>query len=412
MKTFSLTLFLLFSIISSLNAQRFLLQNDYEYSKASQVGKSGCSNKYPGSFHDPRNGGECWSCPRGYKRTLEAVTSSKACAKDLIFGPFSKATYHGSSNCDKGFYDPIRGGTCWTCPSGYERSIHAVTSEKACQKKVNIKINWMSQLLDKKINQISVPGTHDSGADFGCVIPVAHKYALCQDWSIKKQLENGIRFFDIRLHPDGKRFTIHHGICSQLKSFDDVLSDMKNFLRQYPTETIFMHIQQEGGAEPFSDSYKDILIRYYNEDQDIWYNSPLESELSFTPSETTLKDTKGKIVKFNIGDSIVEIQNDYGFSTVEKKWKPVKDHLDAAKSSTGNKVFINFTSCNLTTPDFNRAVNGDLTELQLPTPEMFAIYINPRLRNYLKSNSKGRYGMVLMDFPTKENILYLIKSNF
>lgn len=29
-------------------------------------------------FHDPRNGGECWSCPSGYNRTVFPVTANNA----------------------------------------------------------------------------------------------------------------------------------------------------------------------------------------------------------------------------------------------------------------------------------------------------------------------------------------------
>ncbi len=35
-----------------------------------------------GQFLDPRNGGECWSCPANFKRTTtEPVTSKRACNK-------------------------------------------------------------------------------------------------------------------------------------------------------------------------------------------------------------------------------------------------------------------------------------------------------------------------------------------
>jgi len=32
------------------------------------------------------------------------------------------------------FFDPIDGGTCWTCPAGYARTVFSVTSDKACEK--------------------------------------------------------------------------------------------------------------------------------------------------------------------------------------------------------------------------------------------------------------------------------------
>jgi hypothetical protein len=103
------------------------------FTKATLRGKYGCKRKYSGSFFDPRKGGECWKCPSGYKRTLTAVTHAKACAKDLVFGPWKKAAYKGKSGCDKGFKDPIDGGTCWTCPSNSKRTVFSVKSNKACE---------------------------------------------------------------------------------------------------------------------------------------------------------------------------------------------------------------------------------------------------------------------------------------
>lgn len=45
-------------------------------SSAKQVQKVGCES---GQFPDPRNGGECWSCPDGLARNVTAVTSEDAC---------------------------------------------------------------------------------------------------------------------------------------------------------------------------------------------------------------------------------------------------------------------------------------------------------------------------------------------
>jgi hypothetical protein len=98
---------------------------------ATKVGSTGCPG---GTFQDPRNGGECWSCPGGYMRTLVPVTDGKACAKDLLFGPWSGATFSKKSGSCGGdsFFDPIDGGTCWTCPSGYRRTANPVNGNAAC----------------------------------------------------------------------------------------------------------------------------------------------------------------------------------------------------------------------------------------------------------------------------------------
>ncbi len=99
--------------------------------RATKVGSTGCPG---GTFLDPRNSGECWSCPSGYMRTLAPVTAGDACAKDLIFGPKSSATFHKKSGSCGGdsFFDPIDGGSCWTCPSGYRRTLNPVNGDAAC----------------------------------------------------------------------------------------------------------------------------------------------------------------------------------------------------------------------------------------------------------------------------------------
>ena len=55
---------------------------------------------------------------------------------------------------------------------------------------------WMSYIHDDtKISDISIPGTHDSGATHS-IFDVSGK---CQDLTIKQQLNVGTRFFDLRL---------------------------------------------------------------------------------------------------------------------------------------------------------------------------------------------------------------------
>lgn len=89
-----------------------------------------------GQFFDPRNGGECWSCPQGYNRSLAEVDKFNACAKPA-YEDFSKATHRSSlkTSCPSGQFSDPNGG-CYSCPSGYNRTAHAVTSNKACSRLV------------------------------------------------------------------------------------------------------------------------------------------------------------------------------------------------------------------------------------------------------------------------------------
>ncbi len=142
-----------------------------------------------GTFLDPRNGGECWSCPKGLKRTVFPVTDKKKactrpayrnnrkpkkykkarlgicpkgqwislhnlycyrCAKgwrhDRKFkGSDRRACYKkvpevwraaafvNKLGCPKGQFLDIGKGTCWSCPTGYDRStLVGVTHKKSC----------------------------------------------------------------------------------------------------------------------------------------------------------------------------------------------------------------------------------------------------------------------------------------
>lgn len=118
----------------------------------------------------------------------------------------------------------------------------------------------MSRISDAtKLDRISIPGTHDTGARFG-------GFAVeCQVWTLPDQLDAGIRYLDIRCRPlTNGDFTIHHGASYQNKTFrlndDSVLPECKRFLAENPTECLIMRIKQEhspqDGAPGIADTFR------------------------------------------------------------------------------------------------------------------------------------------------------------
>ena len=87
-------------------------------------GRYQCKTKFPGSFKDPRKGGECWKCPSGFGRTILAVTAAKACEKGGPFGQHRRATLVGKPGCKSGTWRPLLSDNCVSCPVGYKRSAH------------------------------------------------------------------------------------------------------------------------------------------------------------------------------------------------------------------------------------------------------------------------------------------------
>ena len=88
--------------------------------------------------------------------------------------------------------------------------------------------NWMHSLNDDvSLSQLSIPGTHNSGARYETWPGTSQ----CQDLSIDEQLEAGVRFLDIRCCHRNNTFRIYHGMEDQHLSFDDVLDTCISFLR-------------------------------------------------------------------------------------------------------------------------------------------------------------------------------------
>ncbi len=88
----------------------------------------------PGGQWPSTDNGHCYSCPEGSTHTGVTFGSSDgACAKSHP-AAYEKATYHNALVCPKGqFADPRNGGECWSCPEDYDRSMFtAVDKPKSC----------------------------------------------------------------------------------------------------------------------------------------------------------------------------------------------------------------------------------------------------------------------------------------
>jgi len=95
----------------------------------------------PGSFMDPTRGGECWSCPSGYDRSAAPVEWADACVKPAKEN-FKKVNRHGratgffGTDCPSGQFWDAKDGHCYSCPSGYNRTGYSITDSRACSQLV------------------------------------------------------------------------------------------------------------------------------------------------------------------------------------------------------------------------------------------------------------------------------------
>ena len=111
----------------------------------------------------------------------------------------------------------------------------------------NYEINpWMMDLSDNTIiSEMTIPGTHDSGA-MHSIFDVAGK---CQDLRIKEQLKVGVRFLDIRLQLVNDELKVVHSFVDQGLPFESVLKDVEKFLNEYNSEFIIISIKEDNSPK-------------------------------------------------------------------------------------------------------------------------------------------------------------------
>jgi 1-phosphatidylinositol phosphodiesterase len=150
--------------------------------------------------------------------------------------------------------------------------------------------SWMSDLPSSlPLSALSIPGTHNSHTHYRALPSVR-----CQSVPVRTQLENGIRFVDIRVQPasSGKDLYLVHGAfpvsLMGAKLLEPVLTNCYEFLGKNPGETILISLKREGTGSGTDEQLSQILEQHYiGPNASKWYT---QSSIPY------LKDVRGKMV--------------------------------------------------------------------------------------------------------------------
>lgn len=122
--------------------------------------------------------------------------------------------------------------------------------------------NWMSDVLSThaefgnlKINEVMLPGSHDSGTFRVGSAGTGDAEARTQSLSLAEQLELGVRYFDLRVQVHNSVYYPYHGpwtsnndLCKKGDDPDAAdnhyhFKQMRDFLKQHPKEIIILKFQ-------------------------------------------------------------------------------------------------------------------------------------------------------------------------
>lgn len=267
--------------------------------------------------------------------------------------------------------------------------------------------SWMKNVDGSKgLDEISMPGTHDSGATKS----IADVSGKCQDLSIKNQLEIGVRFLDIRLQQVNDEFAVCHEFINQDLPFDDVVYDCYSFLKENPSETIIMSIKEEqdpvNSTLPFTEALKTKLDKY---SEAMYYGNEIP----------TLDEVRGKIFflsrflsnsfgvdakhgwsancdnnynTFDIkNDAHLHIQDFYHFKNIDYKKEEVRKCLE-------------YTSSYTTSEDRILSLNYLSGYLDDTFPPAYSIPVAKEMNKWAMDNLKdySSTGVTIFDFVNKD----------
>ncbi len=104
--------------------------------------------------------------------------------------------------------------------------------------------SWMQYIPDDApIATLSIPGAHDAltGEGFSNG-SLGEDWAQTQTGSFENLWDAGVRLFDIRPAYDADGIELTHGIYTLNKNFAYMLSELKSFLQEHPTECAIFHV--------------------------------------------------------------------------------------------------------------------------------------------------------------------------
>ena len=279
---------------------------------------------------------------------------------------------------------------------------------------------WMAGVNDTtKLSEINIPGTHDSSSLY--IFP--QHFLQTQDTDITQQLLNGYRFLDIRveLGNDGLEMCHSFGRCrtkanmfSKTLKFREVTQKVKEFLEQYPSETVIFCIKAENSDDDVSmvsSQIKEII----EEDPNLWYTGT---------TIPTMEQARGKIVvarryeadygmNFEWDDqgSDIYYQNPMSESQInDTEYLEVQDRYNYDTNSKLKAVEYSLENCPASEDTFVLNYLSTTNGSSLPYPRKYANELNGAL-NGLSLTQGKYYGTVIVDFADSETADKIIESN-
>lgn len=177
---------------------------------------------------------------------------------------------------------------------------------------------WMRELRDEyPLSMLSIPGTHNSPTCF-----VALPSVRCQAVGVREQLDNGVRFLDVRVSANRNNddLALVHSVfpiaLTGARHFAQLLGELYAFLDANPSETLLLSVKREGTGRGTDQQLSQHLFKRYcgGEHVSRWFTEPR------IPS---LGEVRGKIVlirRFHADEALLDNYDGKGWGIDASTW--------------------------------------------------------------------------------------------
>ena len=188
--------------------------------------------------------------------------------------------------------------------------------------------DWMASLSDEAyLSQLCIPGTHDSctGEGWqGLAVLVGESMGKTQELTIARQLEAGVRCFDLRPCVNGQSLVINHGMLQTKATFVNVVRQLGQFVADHPTEFVIVIMRHETDGDSNNSGWGGLISAALN-------SSDIRPTLADYRRDITVGELRGKV--------LILSRDSYGDTprgAYIEGWGHAADYVTAAVRGQGN----------------------------------------------------------------------------
>ena len=247
----------------------------------------------------------------------------------------------------------------------------------------------------------------------------------------------------MRFRVNGNKFDVYHGGVKLYANGDDVFKDFITFLSNHSSETILLSYKEDRDPNPIINisprrfqppfsPFRKILHQYVAK-----YSKYLFQSDKLIQNIPKMQEVRGKIVLIDQGHggigivyNLLDIKDEWVYSGEESKLQGVKEHLLQASKSSGEKLFLTYTSASsynffkpkkfgpIGTIDYqkyftNYEIARGATWIEGHSVNNTIIGMTIAVENMLmelKKSSKT-FGITIVDYPTPKTLGAIIRHN-